>query len=464
MSRKTVPVLNRRSLLRATPGLAVLGLAGPTLAADLSGIELTAMRGSIDATELGVRPGALDDQSRAFAKLLKRAGETDTPIFLPPGVYVVSNLSLPKHLRLSGVPGATRIVYGGDGHLAIAEEAVRIDLTGLTFDGANRWIGEQAQGLLDLRRVASLAIDNCEILGSGRHGIALERVAGRVERTTISGAADAGIYSVEGAGLTFAGNTVSDCANGGILAHRWQSAEDGTVIAGNRVFRIAARAGGTGQFGNGINLFRAGNAIVSGNSVTDCAFSAIRANSASNAQVSGNTCLRSGETGIYQEFAFEGAVISNNIIDGAANGISIVNFNEGGRMAVCSGNLVRNLSTTGPYDPGPPGFGCGIAAEADTAITGNVIENAPLYGMCLGWGSYLRNIVATGNVVRKAGTGIVISVVEGAGSAVVSDNVIDGAIHGAIVGQRLAEPVTGDLAVDGSADFPHLIVERNHVS
>ena len=39
------------------------------------------------------------------------------PVFLPPGTYVVSNLSLPGRVRLSGVPGATRIVYGGDGHL-----------------------------------------------------------------------------------------------------------------------------------------------------------------------------------------------------------------------------------------------------------------------------------------------------------------------------------------------------------
>lgn len=464
MTSGTVPKLNRRHLLRATPGLALLGLATPSLAADLSGIALTAMRGSIDAAELGVRPGALDDQSRAFARMLKRAAEADTPVFLPPGVYRVSNLTFPRNLRLTGVPGATHIVYGGDGHLFLAEEAARIDLSGITFDGANRWLSEQVQGLLDLRRVASLTIDGCMVVGSGRNGIALERVAGRVERCSISGAADAGIYSVEAMRLTIAGNSVTDCANGGILVHRWQPAEDGTAVTGNRVERIAARSGGTGQFGNGINLFRAGNVIVSGNMVADCAFSAIRANSASNAQIAGNTCLRSGETGLYQEFAFEGAVISGNIVDGAANGISIVNFNEGGRMAVCSGNLVRNMSTVGPYAADAPGFGCGIAAEADTTITGNVVEKAPLYGISLGWGPHLRNVVTTGNVVRQAGTGIVVSVVEGAGSAIVSDNVIDGALRGAIVGQRWAEPATGDLALGGGEEFAHLTVERNHVS
>ncbi|RUW60742.1 TIGR03808 family TAT-translocated repetitive protein, partial [Mesorhizobium sp. M2A.F.Ca.ET.067.02.1.1] len=356
------------------------------------GIEMAAMRGSIDATEIGVQPGAVDDQSKAFAKMLAEASDRDQPVFLPPGTYLVSNLKLPARVRLSGVPGATRIVYGGNGHLMMAEQAEHIELTGLVFDGSNRWLADYAQGLLDLRRVAHLTIDNCQVTGSGKNGLALEHAVGRIGRCDISGAADAGIYSVEAGGLEISGNTVSDCANGGILVHRWQAAEDGTIVSGNRVRRIGARSGGTGQNGNGINAFRAGNVIISGNVVSDCAFTAIRANSASNLQITGNTCSRSGETGIYSEFSFEGAILSNNLVDGAANGISIVNFNEGGRMAVCSNNIVRNLTTVGPYTADPPGFGVGISAEADTTVSGNVVENAPLYGMQLGWGPYLRNV------------------------------------------------------------------------
>ncbi|RWN42724.1 MAG: TIGR03808 family TAT-translocated repetitive protein [Mesorhizobium sp.] len=458
-------MLNRRTLLTGTAGFAVMGLAlGKAVAASLSGIEKASMRGSINATELGVQPGTSDDQSKAFAKLLRDANARDMPVFLPPGTYVVSNLSLPGRVRLSGVPGATRVVYGGDGHLFMAEQADHIELSGLVFDGSNRTMGEYTQGLLDLRRIVHLAIDNCQITGSGKNGLALEHAIGRIERSEISGAADAGIYSVEAGGLSITGNTVSDCANGGILVHRWQVAEDGTMVTGNRVQRIQARSGGTGQNGNGINAFRAGNVVISGNIVSDCAFSAIRANSASNLQISGNTCSRSGETAVYSEFSFEGAIISNNIVDGAANGISIVNFNEGGRMGVCSGNIVRNLSTSGPYPADSPGFGVGIGVEADTTVSNNVIENAPLYGMQIGWGPYLRNVVATGNIIRNAGTGIVVSVVEGAGTAVISDNIIDGALNGAVVGQRWAEPATGDIASSNDTGYAHLTVERNHVS
>ncbi|TGT61369.1 TIGR03808 family TAT-translocated repetitive protein [Mesorhizobium sp. M00.F.Ca.ET.170.01.1.1] len=458
-------MLNRRMLLAQTAGLAAAGIfAGRASAKVLPGIEKASMRGSINAIEIGVQPGALDDQSKSFAKMLSAASDRDAPVFLPPGTYVVSNLKLPPRVRLSGVPGATRIVYGGDGHLMMAEQAEHIELSGLVLDGSNRWLADYAQGLLDLRRVAHLVIDNCQVTGSGKNGLALERVTGRVGSSDISGAADAGIYSVEAGGLEISGNSVSDCGNGGILVHRWQAAEDGTIVSGNRVQRIGAKSGGTGQNGNGINAFRAGNVIISGNIVSDCAFSAIRANSSSNLQITGNTCSRSGETGIYSEFSFEGAILSNNLVDGAANGISIVNFNEGGRMAVCSNNIVRNLTTTGPYSADPPGFGVGISAEADTTVSGNVVENAPLYGMQLGWGPYLRNVVATGNIIRKAGTGIVVSVVEGAGGAVISDNVIDGAQNGAIVGQRWADPVTGDLARSADTGYAHLTVERNKVS
>ncbi|TIN13470.1 MAG: TIGR03808 family TAT-translocated repetitive protein, partial [Mesorhizobium sp.] len=92
--------------------------------------------------------------------------------------------------------------------------------------------------------VAHLVVDNCQITGSGKNGLALEHATGRVERSEISGAADAGIYSVEAGGLAVTGNIVSDCANGGILVHRWQAAEDGTMVTGNRIERIQARSGG----------------------------------------------------------------------------------------------------------------------------------------------------------------------------------------------------------------------------
>jgi len=233
---------------------------------------------------------------------------------------------------------------------------------------------------------------------------------------------------------------------------RWTPGDDGTIVTGNRVQRIAAKDGGSGQNGNGINVFRAHGVIVANNRIADCAFTAVRANSANNVQITGNNCQGCGEVAIYSEFSFEGAMIANNIVDTAATGISVTNFNQGGRIAVVAGNIVRNLSDIG------------ISVEADTAANGNVIDGATRIGMLIGWGPYMRDVTATGNVIRRAPLGIGVSVADGAGSAVISDNLIAGADQGAIVGMRWDKPASGDLAETGAAKFPNLLVERNRVS
>jgi uncharacterized secreted repeat protein (TIGR03808 family) len=296
--------------------------------------------------------------------------------------------------------------------------------------------------------------------------VQLERCGGRIERSRISGAAEYGLYAVESTGLSVTGNTVSDCGNGGILIHRWTKGADGTIVSGNRISRIGATNGGTGQYGNAINLFRADNVMVTGNQISQSAFSAIRANSASNAQIANNTCLGSGETAIYAEFAFEGAMVSGNIVDGAANGISVVNFNEGGRLATVANNIVRNLTPTGPYVLDGAIFGVGISVEADTAVTGNVIENVPLWGMALGFGPYLRNVLASNNIVRQAKVGCAVTVVEGAGNAVIAGNLFEAVKDGAVIGYRWTAPSTAELVRgDGQAQrFKHLTIENNRIA
>ena len=96
-------------------------------------------------------------------------------------------------------------------------------------------------------------------------------------------------------------------------------------------------------------------------------------------------------------------------------------------------------------------------------MTGNVIENAERVGLGLGWGPYLRDVIATSNVIRGSQTGIMVSVVEGARSTVISDNIISGAAKGAIVGYRWHEKATGDMANGDNEGFTHLSIERNRV-
>ena len=149
----------------------------------------------------------------------------------------------------------------------------------------------------------------------------LRKVSGRVTDCELGDIRKAGLFSEDAAGLELAHNHVHDCGNNGILVWRSEPGEDGTIVAANRIERIAAKSGGSGQNGNGINVFRAGSVFVSGNRIADCAFSAIRSNAGSNCQMIGNSCARLGEVALYAEFSFEGAIIANNLVDKAATGI-----------------------------------------------------------------------------------------------------------------------------------------------
>lgn len=450
---------SRRNALRLLAGATAAGIAaGPARAAS-GGISTLPLRGSFDAREEGVLPDA-GDQSRKLAAIIKKAARENRPVFLPPGTYYAANLDLPDRTRITGIAGASRIVQSADGFLFRAETASRIELTDIVIDGAGRRLGDGIGGLVHLRSVEQVAIENCEFAGSQKSAIQLEGCGGRIAENRISDAAEYGIFAIDSRGLSITGNTLSGCGNGGILVHRRTKGIDGTMVSGNRLSRIGATYGGTGQFGNAINIYRADNVMVTGNHVSEAAFSAIRANAASNVQIANNQCFGSGETAIYSEFGFEGALVTGNMIDGAANGIAIANFNEGGRMATVANNIVRNISATGPYVHDSVGFGIGIGVEADTVVTGNVIETVPRWAMLIGWGPFLRNVVVTGNIVRQARTGCAVSVAEGAGKALISGNLFDGTLDGAIIGYRWHDAASGELA-NGAPNFPHLTITGN---
>ncbi|MEB2844391.1 TIGR03808 family TAT-translocated repetitive protein [Rhizobiales bacterium RZME27] len=452
-------VISRRAALTTTLATAGVMLSGRiSMGAAQPLVGAADLRGGIDAGSQGLRPDAASEQSRKLASIIAKASRDNQPVFLPPGTYVLSNMDLPDGTRLHGVSGATKIIYGGGGHLFRSEGARRVELANLVLDGAGGGLGEHVSALVHMRSVGEIIINNCEIIGSAKTGIQLERCGGRIDHCRITDAADYAVLAIESTGLAITSNTVADCGNGGILVHRRTKGADGTLVSGNRITGTRAGNGGTGQYGNAINIYRADNVQVIGNHVSASAFSAIRSNAGSNVQIANNQCLASGETAIYSEFGFEGAMVSGNLVNGAANGISIVNFNEGGRLATVSGNVVRNLSLTAPYEQSDTFFGLGISVEADTAVTGNVIENAPRFGLLLGWGPYLRNVVVNGNVVREAKTGCAVSVADGAGSAVITNNLFERVPGGGIIGYRWHDVASSELSADASGYPQHTVI------
>lgn len=451
--------IDRRRLLAvsaltgAVPGAMVL----PTPA---SAVPLSSF--GIDATQLGVRAGGADDQTKVLQRAIDQTAGARVPLILGPGVYLAGDLKLPAGAQIFGIRGATRLIFTQGPSLLSARGVDHVTLAGLLFEGSRKALPE-GRGLIQFENTTDIRISDCEVLNSSRHGVRLEGVGGSVSGNIVDGAAETAIHSLDARGLSISNNIVRNAGNNGIQVWRSEKSEDGTLVLDNRVENIFARGGGSGQNGNAINVFRAANVMVRGNRISNAAFSAVRGNAASNLHIVGNSASGLGEVAYYAEFGFEGAVISNNSADGAALGISVTNFNHGGRLAVVQGNLLRNFNQkraagTDPNDA----WGVGISVEADAAVSGNVVENAPNAGIMVGWGQYMRDVSVVGNVLRTVGYGVTISVATGAGTAVIANNLIAGATRGAIVGMDLAKAVTGDLHKDASR-FAQLSISGNRV-
>lgn len=452
--------LSRRHLI----GASVTGAAGAlAMAPDAArAAPLTSVLGR-DATQYGVRPGSPEDQTRVLQRAIDEAARAQAPLALPPGVYRSGLLRLSSGTQLVGVRGATKLVFNGGASLLQSEGADHIGISNITLDGSGVALPAR-RGLIHCLGGRDLRIIDCEIAGSGGAGIWLEQVSGDISGNIITATASTAIVSFDARGLLVSRNTILGTNDNGIEILRTAIGDDGTLVLDNRIEDIKAGPGGSGQYGNAINAFRAGNVIVRGNRIKNCDYSAVRGNSASNIQIIGNSVSDVREVALYSEFAFEGAVIANNTVDGAAFGVSVCNFNEGGRIAVVQGNIIRNLRPKRPIGTAPDDdAGVGIYVEADSSVTGNVIENAPSFGIMAGWGNYLRDVVISGNVIRKAFVGVGVSVTPGAGTVLVNANMIAETPRGAVVGLDHARPVTADLAADGTQRFAQVVIANNAV-
>jgi uncharacterized secreted repeat protein (TIGR03808 family) len=449
--------INRRRLLTLSAASALAGTkVAPVAAAPISAL-------GVEASRFGLRAGSAEDQSKALQRAIAEAARTQTPLALAPGVYRVGGISLANGASLVGVRGATKLVFSGGPSLLSAANAEYVTLSGLVLDGGWHRLPER-RGLLHVENVRNLKIADCDVVNAGGNALHCIGVSGEIAGNRFTNAVDAAIHSLDARGLMIARNNISGAGDNGIQVWRQQDGDDASMVIDNRIENIDNRSGGSGQYGNAVNIFRAANVIVRGNRIRNCAFSAVRGNAASNLHIDGNSIADVREVALYAEFGFQGALIANNTVDGAAVGVSVTNFNDGGRLAVVQGNIIRNLLPKRPAgtDPGD-GAGIGIAVEADTAVTGNVVEYAPFAGIMLGSGRYLRDVTATGNVVRMAAIGIAVSVARGAGSALIADNVISGVTRGAILGLDGRNVVTGDLAHGGGERYAHLAISGNRV-
>ncbi len=445
-------LLNRRQLLS---GVAA-GLAVPAL--------VTAARAAqpIDAeVDFGLDGNDQSDQSAKLQAALNAAAEDGRLLILPGRGFAVSNLELPDGLNLLGIRNRTILTTPGDTRLGHIGKAFGMTIEGVVFRANAPEQAAGVNGLIEVEDSSGITFRHCGFFNAAGIGIAANSSALTVEDCDFEGFQSAAIHSQNGAGVMIRGNRLSKCSNAGIRIWRDDPGMDGSIITGNRISRVDWKDGGNGQNGNGVSIYKADGVIVSDNVIEDCTFSAVRVNAGNNTQIRGNNCLRSGEVAIFSEFEFSGSVIADNIIDGAATGISITNLDSGGHLATCTGNIVRNIAPKSETNPDTRPVG--IYAEADTVVANNVIENVPGIGIVAGYGPYVRNVIVANNVLTKVRTGIAVSVVQeqSPGPVRVSGNLIGAGAEQGIVGMEWENIVSENLASE--TRYPNVTVSDNTI-
>ncbi len=406
------------------------------------------------AEDLGVRANARSDQTHALQNAIYQASKQKKPLYLPAGRIRTRGLSLPNHCHLIGVAHNTELSFQGGRALLSCKGASSLHLEGLTLTGNSLRVNT---ALVSLHNVKKLSLTQCVINHSLKNGVSLHNCGGLVGHNEFHDIKETALFCENSKGLEISHNLVHHIKNNGIQVWRSRKGYDGTIISHNRIKHIASQNGGSGQHGNGINVFRAHDVMVSNNHISHCKFSAVRFNSASNAQIMNNHCLHMGEVALYVEFAFEGAVVSNNIVDDAATGVSVTNFKEGGRLATVTGNLIRNIKK----HPIETGHSSGIFVEADCVVSNNVIETSIHNGISVGWGKYVRDVVVSANLIRQCQVGIALTGDERGGAMAIHNNVISHTKKGAIRAIDHDRYIGTDLTKKGAKQYPNFSIINN---
>ena len=452
--------MDRRKFL-ALSGSATIGVA-VSLTPNIA--RAAPPKNSLNAADLGLRPNISTHQSATLQEAVYGAAAKQLPLFIPAGSYVVDGINLPTNSHIFGVNGQTILQQNSNTPIIESENGDNVIIENINFEGY--FASADSASIANLSRSKNLTITQCQFYSGNGSGLRLFACNGQIVSNQFYDISQAALFTENSTRLTIMRNEIYDIGNNGILIWQTEKAADGSIVSHNHIYKISDRDGGNGQNGNGINVFKANGVIISDNQFEQCAYSAVRINDGNDCQIINNQCRNIGEVALYAEFGFNGVMINNNLVDTAGAGISVANLDQAGHLAVVKGNLLRNLTLRAYATSNDDSRAYGIAAEADALIEGNVIENATNFGIGGGYGEYLRNVSVVNNMLKDCGYGIMASVAQGAGRMTISQNSINNARQGAIVGFEWHEVTTSDLVDqdqsfdEGSHDNLHI---RNNV-
>ena len=418
----------------------------------------------------GSSPGtdwtAVSDVQAAF----DQARSAGLPLFIRPGVYQTTELSVTSSngggqlLSVSCIPGTVSLqLTSGDNLLNV--QGISCKFEGLIFDGNNVSFSnlQTSSALLVIDGVSAAEISNCILQNSVACGIYIPNGSSAIIRNCNLNNCSFGIWSLDSV-VIVESNTIENCTNNGILI--WTSTVTGNSSSvTNNFINTIGSGSGTGQNGNGVDVFRAVAVNIVGNRFNACQYSSIRCDGGVDAIIIGNNCYNSREVAIFIEaptagIDLNGASIIGNMIDNAGNGITVTNSGGGGqgtaRSVTISGNRITNVVNRTINDPGyvpTVSIGFGINVEGACVVSGNIIDTAAGLGIIAGHNAYAHDLNINGNLILNSPIGIGYSAQSGAGQIVISSNQIQGATSGGII-STVFDDSTGTISiVPGSTDY-----------
>ena len=378
---------------------------------------------------------------------INNARNSSKPLQLLPGVYPTSQILIDgasgggNRLEMFAEQGTVTVrLSAAAPYLLDVSNVPDVVIRGINFDGNNQAI--TSSGIAGLLRfegssTTDFILSECNIMNSPVAGVlAAGNARGRIVDNRIA-SCDTGIFSIDCA-VYIEDNSLSTLNNNGICVWTSSLGGNGSLVSGNTINWVNNAAGGTGQYGNGILVYRAGNVKVSGNNIFNTKFSAIRLNAATNCHVVNNYCWNLREVAIFIEAPgagenLNGCIISGNNVDTAGLGISVANsglYGDGlADRCVVSNNNVNNITNNAiPYPDGSTSMttGRGITVETNTIVTNNVISATAGAAVGLGVNDAAKDIMATGNLINNCPMGIAYSANGSGSSILISSNIVRG--------------------------------------
>lgn len=379
------------------------------------------------------------------------------PLFFQPGIYdsgtttVLAANGSGRPLQVRAIPGSVTFRFNGVNIFLRVEGQTEVRFDGVVFDGQNRPLTDYVSSRPALIAVSAaarnVAFENCEIVNSPGIGLYVNAFSEVLVRACTVGSHSIGIWSENGK-INVRDSSIVNLTNNGIAIWRDSITGDSSTICNNMINNVDTQAGGTGQNGNGVSVYRAVGVNITDNKIFNTKYSAIRCNGGALFNICNNNIYNAREVAIYAEVPgagidLTGAVISGNSLDTVGNGIAVANSGQFGdgvaRSVVVEGNRISNVLDNPIPDAGyfpPTTIGVGIKVEQDCVESGNLIDGSARVGILAGVNTGARDLVVTGNLVRNAPIGIGVSndaVTASGRSVVVSGNIVRAASIGGVV-------------------------------